>query len=127
MPIDESSQVRVAVRSAVVRDYAQAMKQQVREGGLRFPPAVLFSDGQRYILADGFHRVLAARVAGLSEFPAEIARHCGVTHVFVGKLRKGASCNGYMMERRKVKRGDTVYEMQPRTNSGQEPAPPTRG
>jgi hypothetical protein len=33
---------------------------------------VLFSDGQRYWLADGFHLVLAAREAGLSEFPADV-------------------------------------------------------
>jgi hypothetical protein len=148
------------------------MKHQVSEGGLRFPPVVLFSDGGRYILADGFHRVLAAREAGLSEFPAEvcagnerdallysisanaghglprsnadkrkavwllladpewckwsdheIARHCGVSYRFVGKLRQGATGNRSQIGPRKAKRGDTVYEMQPKTNSGQEPAP----
>jgi len=46
------------------------MTRQVSKGGLRFPAIVLFTDGQRYWLADGFHRVLAAREAGLSEFPA---------------------------------------------------------
>jgi hypothetical protein len=133
------------------------MRQQVSEGGLRFPAIVLFGDGQRHWLADGFHRVLAAREAGLTEFPAEvrpgserdallcsiaanagpglprsnadkrkavsllladpewgrwsdgaIARHCQVTHVLVGKLRKGVSGNGYQMGPRKVKRGDAV-------------------
>jgi hypothetical protein len=164
IPTDDASQVRVRIRAAVVRAYAQAMTQQVSEGGLRFPPVVLFSDGQRYRLADGFHRVLAAREAGLSEFPAEvrlgnerdallysisantghglprsnadkrkavsllladpewskwsaheIARHCGVTHVFVGKLRKGLTGNGYQIGSRKVKRRDAIYEMQPRS------------
>jgi hypothetical protein len=172
IPTDEASQARVKICPAVVRDYARAMIQQVREGGLRFPPVVLFSDGQRYTLADGFHRVLAARQAGLVEFPAEvrsgnerdallysisananhglprsnadkrravsllladpewsswsdseIARHCQVSHVFVGKLRKGASCNGYRIGPRKARRGDTVYEMQPSTGGGQERTP----
>jgi ParB-like nuclease domain len=171
IPTDAACQVRVKIRLAVVRDYDQAMKQQVREGGLRFPPVVLFSDGQRYILADGFHRVLAAREAGLTEFPAEvrsggerdallysisanaehglprsnadkrkvvsllladpqwsewsdheIARHCGVSCRFVGKLRQGASVNSSQIGPRKAKRGDTVYEMQPRTSRGQETA-----
>jgi hypothetical protein len=45
IPTDETSQARVKIRPAVVRDYAQAMSQQVREGGLRFPAVVLFSDG----------------------------------------------------------------------------------
>jgi hypothetical protein len=72
IPTDEACQVRAKIRPAVVRDYAQAMTEQLREGGLRFPAIVLFSDGQRYVLADGFHRVLAAREAGLSEFPAEV-------------------------------------------------------
>jgi len=172
IPTDEASQARVKIRPAVVRAYTKAMKQQVREGGLRFPPVVLFSDGQRHWLADGFHRVLAAREAGLNEFPAEvrpgnerdallycvsantghglprsnadkrkaasllladpewskwndheIARHCGVSCRFVGKVRQGASVNGSQIGPRKVKRGDTVYEMQPRTSSGQESAP----
>jgi hypothetical protein len=165
IPTDDGCQVRVKIRPAVVRAYAQAMREQVSEGGLRFPAIVLFSDGQRYWLADGFHRVLAAREAGLEEFPAEvragnerdallyslaanaghglprsnadkrkavsllladpewskwsdheIARHCQVSQTLVSKLRKGASENGFQMAGpRKVKRGDTVYEMQPRS------------
>jgi hypothetical protein len=172
IPADERAQARVKLRPSVVRAYAQAMKQQVREGGLRFPAVVLFRYGERYILADGFHRILAAREAGLSEFPAdvrpgnerdallhsisanaghglprsnadkrkavlllladpelctwsdhEIARHCQVSCRFVGKIRHGASVNGSQIGPRKVKRGNTVYEMQPRTGSGQENAP----
>jgi hypothetical protein len=48
------------------------MTQQLAEGGLRFPPVMLFTDGQDYWLGDGFHRVLAARKAGLSEIAAEV-------------------------------------------------------
>src|SRR5260370_5650039 len=66
------SQSRVHIRPAVVRAYTRAMTQQVSEGGLRFPAVVLFEDAQHYWLGDGFHRILAARAAGLSEFPADV-------------------------------------------------------
>jgi len=48
------------------------MKEQQAEGGVRFPPVVLFTDGQEYWLADGWHRVLAARRAGLTEIAADV-------------------------------------------------------
>ena len=157
---DELSQARVKVRPAVIRAYARAMSQQLSEGGLRFPAIVLFTDTHRYWLGDGFHRVLAARQAGLSEFSAdvrpgtqrdallcsissnsdhglprtnadkrkavlllladaewsqwsdrEIARRCQVSQRLVSNLRRGASEHGAQIEPRKVKRGDTVYEM----------------
>jgi uncharacterized ParB-like nuclease family protein len=42
----------------------------------------------------------------------QIARHCGVAHPFVAKLRQELSGNGYQMpETRQVRRGDTSYEM----------------
>jgi len=44
----------------------------------------------------------------------EIARRCQVSQWFVSRLRKGASHNGYELKPRKVKRGNTVYEMQAR-------------
>jgi hypothetical protein len=70
---DEKGQTRVNVRPAVVREYAAAMAEQVAEGGLRFPPVILFTDGRDfYWLGDGFHRVFAARKAGLSDIAAEV-------------------------------------------------------
>lgn len=45
---------------------------------------------------------------------AEIARHCGVSHTFVNKLRETASCNGFKIDTpsaRTVKRGDQTYQM----------------
>jgi hypothetical protein len=70
--IPTDAQTRVQLRAAVVRDYAAAMVQQIAEGGLRFPPVVLFTDGHAYWLADGSHRTAAARKAGLTEFPAQV-------------------------------------------------------
>src|SRR2546426_4875146 len=72
IPTDEASQARIKIRPGVVRAYAQAMIQQRSEGGLRFPAVVLFTDGQHYWLGDGFHRILAARAAGLADFPADV-------------------------------------------------------
>jgi hypothetical protein len=73
---DEACQARVAVRRTAVREYAEAMKEQRDQGELRFPPIVLFSDGERYHLGDGFHRVLAVREAGLDALPAEVHPGC---------------------------------------------------
>jgi hypothetical protein len=69
---DAACQARVQIRPSVVRDYRRAMAEQISEDGLRFPPIVLFTDGQHHWLADGFHRILAARDAGLIEFPADV-------------------------------------------------------
>ena len=69
---DEKAQTRTKVNAAVVQQYAAAMAEQVAEGGSRFPPVVLFTDGTDFWLGDGFHRVLAARKAGLSEISAEV-------------------------------------------------------
>jgi hypothetical protein len=41
----------------------------------------------------------------------EIARHCQVSPTFVGKVRNELSVHGGQIEDRKVKRGDTEYEM----------------
>jgi ParB-like nuclease domain len=169
---DEPCQTRVKIRPAVVRAYAQAMTQQLSDGGLRFPAIVLFTDTHHYWLGDGFHRVLAARHAGLSDFPAdvhpgtqrdallwsissnadhglprtnadkrkavlllladaewsqwsdgEIGRRCHVSQAFVSKLRRGASQNGFEIEPRKVKRGDTVSELRARKQRGPRATP----
>jgi hypothetical protein len=69
---EEGCQARMAIRRSVVHAYARAMIQQQSEGGLRFPAIVLFTDGSQYWLGDGYHRVLAAHKAGLTELLAEI-------------------------------------------------------
>jgi hypothetical protein len=157
---DEKGQTRIKVRPAVVHEYATAMADQVAEGGLRFPPVILFTDGGEYWLGDGFHRVFAARKAGLSEIAAdvragrqrdavlfgicansahglprsnadkrhavallladaewsqwndrEIARRIQVGNGLVSKMRRSLSVLGTQMGERKVRRGDTVYEI----------------
>ena len=51
------TQVRVKIDEKVVNEYAEAIKD-----GAMFPPLVVFApkNSQRYILADGFHRLRAA-------------------------------------------------------------------
>jgi ParB-like chromosome segregation protein Spo0J len=61
------TQTRVLVDEAAVADYAEAMI-----AGDRFPPVVVFFDGRDYILADGFHRIRAARQARYETIQAEV-------------------------------------------------------
>lgn len=52
-------QTRVALDEATVQDYTEAMK-----SGVEFPPVVVFREGVKYYLADGFHRVEAITRTG---------------------------------------------------------------
>jgi hypothetical protein len=58
----------------------------------------------------------------------EIARRCQVSQRFVSGLRKHVSENGSQMRPRKVRRGDTVYTMEPKAtptgNAGKGDEPP---
>jgi Homeodomain-like domain-containing protein len=84
IPITDGAQTRVKIQDRVVREYATAMKEQLAEGGLRFPPVILFFDGSDYWLADGFHRVLAARLAALTEILAEVRPGTGRDALLLG-------------------------------------------
>jgi len=53
--VDAGTQVRAAINDATVTDYAEAMAE-----GAAFPPVIVFQHEQQYLMADGFHRVLAA-------------------------------------------------------------------
>jgi len=65
--MDTEIQPREENNEAVIREYAEAMR-----GGAKFPPVVVFNDGDNHWLADGFHRVLAAKEAGLKKIDAEV-------------------------------------------------------
>lgn len=64
---DGGTQSRAALNQNVVDDYAQVIRD-----GTDFPPVVVFYDGKKYWLADGFHRVAAYRAAGAVEIGADI-------------------------------------------------------
>src|SRR5688500_13986666 len=64
---DAGTQVRAAINEDVVAEYADLMA-----GGVAFPPVVIFHDGSAAYLADGFHRVLAARRIGAASIVADV-------------------------------------------------------
>lgn len=151
-----SCQPRAAIDRRTVDEYTEAM-----QGGETFPPVTVFFDGDRYLLGDGWHRILAALNAGKKKIEAEvikgsladakwysysansthglrrtnedkaravqaalkhprsaklsdnqIAKHCGVDHVTVGRWREKliASCEVHKIETRTVTRNGTSYQ-----------------
>lgn len=64
---DGGTQPRAALDFDAIDDYTDAMAT-----GIKFPPVVVFDDGDNYWLADGFHRTKAADQAGLTEILCEI-------------------------------------------------------
>ncbi|MBK9122788.1 MAG: ParB-like nuclease domain-containing protein [Chloroflexi bacterium] len=65
--LDGGTQTRVGIEQAIVADYAEQMA-----AGAVFPPVIVFHDGTDHWLADGFHRVEAAKQAGCAEIAADI-------------------------------------------------------
>ncbi len=64
------TQARVATNDEAITSYADAMLE-----GAQFPPVIVFYDGAKYWLADGFHRFLAAQRNELEQIAAEV--HAG--------------------------------------------------
>ncbi|KAI9129589.1 ParB N-terminal domain-containing protein [Acaryochloris sp. CCMEE 5410] len=64
--LDHEIQPRQQLNQEVVAEYAEAMKR-----GATFPPVVVFFDGSKYWLADGFHRIAAKQANGDLEILAE--------------------------------------------------------
>jgi hypothetical protein len=60
--IDPSLQMRVTMDQAVVDDYAQALLR-----GDKFPPIVIFPDGNKNYVGDGNNRYFAHKQAGIPE------------------------------------------------------------
>ncbi len=65
--LDPRCQPRAEVNSDRVQEYATKM-----ESGECFPEIVVFCDGTAYWLADGWHRVLARKLAGLKTIMAKV-------------------------------------------------------
>jgi ParB-like chromosome segregation protein Spo0J len=65
--LDGGTQPRSALDFAAIDDYAEAMA-----AGGKFPPLVVFHDGEHYWLADGFHRLKAAFAAGFDAIDCEL-------------------------------------------------------
>src|SRR5262245_37298539 len=71
LPLDriatEGTQARVALSETIIHEYAEALKQ-----GDEFPPIDVYYDDTTYWLGDGFHRVQAAKEAGLNALAATV-------------------------------------------------------
>jgi hypothetical protein len=65
--LDGGTQPRINLNHETVREYAHDMEQ-----GATFPPVIVYNDGDNLWLADGFHRLAAARTLGLTEIAAEV-------------------------------------------------------
>lgn len=65
--IDCGTQLRTKLNQGVVDEYAKAL----REGAI-FPPVTVFYDGKDYYLADGFHRLQAAKKLTLTTIAADV-------------------------------------------------------
>ncbi len=66
IPTEEGAQTRPDPRR-LGADYAAAIFEQTARGTCASRSVVRFTDGQSYSLGDGFHRLLAARHAGLAD------------------------------------------------------------
>mgnify|MGYP000931512482 FL=1 len=64
---DGGTQSRAQMNWLTVTDYAAEMAE-----GATFPPVVVFHDGAVYWLADGFHRIEAAKRLGLVDIDADV-------------------------------------------------------
>lgn len=66
--VDSSTQVRVRIDQETVETYAERM-----EAGDKFPPLIAYRDSTYgYWLADGFHRLAAAKRLGWEEVPVQV-------------------------------------------------------
>lgn len=168
---DQRAQPRCAIDVEKVGEYTEDM-----DRGDKFPPLVVFFDGKRHWLADGFHRFYAATASGRKTLACdvhegglrdailfscganaahglrrtnqdkrravaklledkewsrwsdhEIARHCSVTHPFIGKLRKemAASLETVSSEDRAFRsKSGTISEMNVTAINAGRSAPP---
>ena len=65
--LDGGTQPRASIDPETVREYAERMR-----AGDHFPPVQVYFDGTDHWLSDGFHRVKAAREAGLAAIQADV-------------------------------------------------------
>lgn len=72
--IDAGTQPRVAIDDEVVKEYAEVIKACIKnEQPIPFPPVTIFRDATgRCVLADGFHRFAAHKMAHAKEIAVEI-------------------------------------------------------
>lgn len=65
--IDGGTQARASLNQAIVREYAESMKD-----GEKFPEIIVFFDGSDHWLADGFHRYFAYKSNEVEEVEVDL-------------------------------------------------------
>lgn len=70
--LDPELQPRAVMDEATIEEYTEVLRDEVRVLPWPFPPVSVVHDGEKYWLWDGFHRVQAAKNAGISRIPATI-------------------------------------------------------
>jgi hypothetical protein len=72
--IDTDIQLRVRMDEERVNSYADIMRDAADYENSNFPPVVVYyiEDEGTYLLSDGFHRLYAARLAGLESIKADV-------------------------------------------------------
>jgi len=65
--LDVGTQSRNALSQAVIKEYAAHFSDEVK-----FPPIILFQDGEDYLVGDGWHRIFGAQKAGQETISANI-------------------------------------------------------
>lgn len=65
--MDTSIQCRASINSETVTDYAECMTE-----GNEFPPVVLFGVNGKFWIADGWHRIMAAKQVGYTDIQADV-------------------------------------------------------
>ena len=73
--VDGELQPRDHVNEDVAKRYAETMMEGLWDYAKSSSPIIVFHDGTDHWLADGFHRVIAAQLAGWSEI--EVKRRTG--------------------------------------------------
>lgn len=68
-PDIDTTQTRAKLSHNLVSEYVESMRD-----GEQFPLVTLFFDGERYWIADGFHRIAAQKKLGYKEIYASVAR-----------------------------------------------------
>jgi hypothetical protein len=85
--LEKSIQVREREDEEVVKDYAEKL-----DAGVELPPIVLFYDGSMLLIADGFHRLAAAKLNGNTQIPAYLhagGRSAAVRHALQANVTHG--------------------------------------
>jgi hypothetical protein len=65
-------QMRIQISETIVKDYAERLLETETDGGVAFPPIIVFFDGETYRLADGFHRLEANKAVGNVSIAADV-------------------------------------------------------